>query len=255
MRFAQSENIVYPHAFSTRIGGFSTLDYTAGLNLVYGRGDGAVTVDKNRALFSRVTGISFDSLVEASQVHSARVVTVGDELPPPDIEADGFVTNRAGVTLCIKTADCAPVLMCDPLAGVIGACHAGWRGTVAGICANTVEAMCALGAKKENIRVAIGACIHPCCYEVGGDFYSEVTKARGEDFAARHIKARGESIYADIVGMNLELLECAGIKRENICADPHCTCCEPDVYFSHRASGGRRGTMAAIISKDLENEK
>lgn len=248
VRYAVSENIGCPHAFSTRDGGLSRLPHTASLNLVYGRGDDENTVDANRVIFARAAGVPWLNPVEAEQIHSAAVAVVGGQLPERNIRCDGFVSDRDDVTLCVKTADCAPILFHDGSAGIIGACHAGWRGTVAGIAGKTLDAMCALGADRSRVQIAIGACIHECCYEVGEDFYHSVCEAQGVSFAKEYVRIKDGRYHADITGMNIALLTAAGAAAENISVDGNCTCCHPDIYFSHRATHGLRGTMMAIIS-------
>lgn len=245
----QSANIPVPHGFSTRHGGISSLPHTASMNLAYGRGDDEATVKENMRIFCTALGIDSDTVVSAKQIHSTEVTVVTPEnVGLEGVECDGFVTKDTGIALCIKIADCVPILFCDKEHGIIGACHAGWRGTAGGIAPITVEKMLSLGAKVENIQVAIGPCIHPCCYEVGGDFYEQISALRGEDFAKRHIKSPDNRMYANLTEMNKELLIGAGIKEDNISISDKCTCCEPDIFHSHRATRGVRGTMAAIIS-------
>ena len=123
-------------------------------------------------------------LVLLDQVHSADVVQVtepfGQDQRP---KADAMVTRTCGLVLGIVTADCAPVLLADRTAGVVGAAHAGWRGARAGIVENTVAAMCALGAKRDRIAAAIGPCIHQRSYEVDARFRAEFRKDGARFFA------------------------------------------------------------------------
>jgi len=245
----KSTNIPVPHGFSTRHGGISSLPHTATMNLAYGRGDDEATVKENMRIFCSALDIDANTVVSAKQIHSTDVMVVTPENAGLEgVECDGFVTKDKGIALCVKIADCVPILFCDKENGVIGACHAGWRGTAGGIAPVTVEKMLSLGAEVENIQVAIGPCIHPCCYEVGGDFYEQVSSLRGEDFAKRHIKSVDNRMYANLTEMNKELLIDAGINEDSISISDKCTCCEPDLFHSHRATGGIRGTMAAVIS-------
>lgn len=246
--FFTSSNIAVPHGFSTRHGGISSLPHTATMNLAYGRGDDEITVKENMRIFCEAIGIDSDTVVSARQIHSTDVMVVTPEKAGLEgVECDGFVTKEKGIALCVKIADCVPILFCDKKNGVIGACHAGWRGTAGGIAPKTVEKMLSLGADPANIQVAIGPCIHPCCYEVGGDFFEQVATLRGEDFAKRHIANKDGSMFANLTEMNKELLINARIPEGNISISDRCTCCEPDVFHSHRATGGVRGTMAAVI--------
>lgn len=243
-----SSLITLPHGFSTREGGVSTLDHLASMNFTASTGDSEANVAKNYEIFLSSLGLAPDSRVSASQIHSTHVRYVTEEDCGKVFgDCDGFVTDRKGVTLIAKTADCVPILMADEKAGVIAAVHAGWRGTVGGIAPNAVFQMQKLGASLENIRIAIGACIHDCCFEVQEDFVQAVTALRGAAFAQMHIYRREGRIYADLPRMNRTLLHEAGIADAAIDLSPDCTCCAPTRFHSHRFTHGRRGVMAAAI--------
>jgi YfiH family protein len=154
------------HGFFTRRGGVSAGLY-ASLNCGPGSRDDAVAVAVNRDRVAQALGTG--GLVSLYQVHGAEVLTL--DRPPPDRpQADGMVTDRPGFALGILTADCAPILFADPVARVIGACHAGWRGALAGVWRRTVAAMTDLGARPARIRAVIGPTIAGRSYEVGPDF-------------------------------------------------------------------------------------
>lgn len=165
-----------PHGFLGRQGGVSG-GLVAGLNTGLGSGDGDAAVAENRARAVAAV-LPGARLVGVYQVHSARCVTVtdpwSDDARP---EADALVTDRRGVLLGIVTADCAPVLLADREAGVIGAAHAGWKGAAGGVIANTVAAMVKLGARREGIVAAIGPCIAQASYEVDDAFAARFTAA------------------------------------------------------------------------------
>ncbi len=249
------------HGFSAREGGVSTLSHTATLNLAKNLGDDDETVVKNTEIFARaLSGGTYgvESVVMASQIHSAKVRILTREncgeggIFPPGEPCDGFVTDERGVMPIVRTADCVPILLCGVKkdgAPVIGAVHAGWRGTVSGIAAEAVRAMISLGCGVTTIRAAIGAHIGYCCYEVGEDFYETVRGLCGADFAARHVTIpTGETKHhANLTSMNLEILADAGVMPENIDASEDCTMCLCGTYYSHRATGGRRGVMGAGI--------
>lgn len=138
-------------------------------NCAYRTPDEHPAVDAARARCSAALGV--DSMITVKQRHTADVVPVDAGWSWNDAPiADAMVTTRRGVALGILTADCAPVLFADETAGVVGAAHAGWRGAVDGVVANTVAAMVAAGAKPERIVAAVGPCIGPASYEVGHDF-------------------------------------------------------------------------------------
>ncbi len=244
-----SRLITLPHGFSTRAGGVSSLDHLASMNFTTSTGDSEANVAQNYAIFLSALGLAPESRVSASQIHSTRVryVTEADRGRVFD-DCDGFVTDRSGVTLIAKTADCVPILMADANSGVVSAVHAGWRGTVGGIAPNALAEMVKRGASLEDIRVAIGACIHDCCFEVQRDFIEAVTALRGQSFADAHVYCREGRFYADLPSMNYALLLECGIAPEAIDCSPDCTCCHPDRYHSHRYTRGHRGTMAAAIA-------
>lgn len=244
-----SDLLTSPHGFSTRVGGVSELSHLASMNFTTSTGDSEENVAKNYEIFLSSLGLAPHSRVSASQIHSTRVryVTSADCGRVFD-DCDGFVTDQVGVTLIVKTADCVPILMEDAKAGVVGAVHAGWRGTVGGIALSCVAEMQKLGATLANIRIAVGACIHDCCFEVQSDFIEAVSAMRGEAFADAHIYRRDRRRFADLVRMNRTLLTDAGIAPESIEFSPDCTCCAPQLYHSHRFTKGRRGVMAAAIA-------
>jgi len=159
-----------PHGFMTRRGGVS-IGTVAGLNCGFGAGDLPEAVVENR---QRVAAAVLPGavLVGVHQVHSPDVVTVTEPWSDDDARphADALVTDRPGMLLGVLTADCAPVLLADAEAGVVGAAHAGWRGAHGGVIENTVAAMVALGAKRGRIAAAVGPCIAQASYEVGQDF-------------------------------------------------------------------------------------
>ena len=239
------------HGFSTREGGVSVLPHTASMNVGFFRGDDDGVVLENIRLLCRHAGVP-EGVVCTPQIHSDIIRTVGREnigegsVRDVPFACDGFVTSAPGVTLLVRVADCTPVLLGGLRADgapVVGAVHAGWRGAAAGIAPKAVELLRELGA--EAVYAAVGACIHDCCYEVGEDLRASVAELQGADFAARHVRERDGRLYADIAGMNRELLLSAGAAGVDVC--PECTRCDPARYHSHRATGGKRGTMGAVI--------
>lgn len=157
------------HAFLSRAGGVSDGIY-AGLNCGLGSDDDPDHVRQNRTRAAHVIGTDPDRLRTLYQVHSARVVDADDGWTSNPPQADALVCTRPGITIGVLAADCAPVLMADKNAGVIGAAHAGWRGAVDGVVSATIAAMQDRGARIENITAAVGPCIGPASYEVGPEF-------------------------------------------------------------------------------------
>ena len=158
------------HGFFTREGGASEGLYSS-LNCGFGSGDEVARVAVNRARVAERLTVAADRLVTCYQVHSAEAVVVETpwqrEAAP---RADGMVTTVPGLALGVLAADCAPVLLADAAAGVIGACHAGWRGALAGIAESTVEEMKRQGARLDRIAAVVGPCIGRLSYEVGPEF-------------------------------------------------------------------------------------
>lgn len=256
--FFASPEIKVPHGFSTRKGGVSTPPHLASMNLGWNLDDDAQAVRENYRRISAAAGTPQSGLVYTKQIHSAIVEYVTEADRGKTFECDALVTDRPGVTLSVRTADCVPILFWAPVSdkgsgepmpeGVVGACHAGWRGTVARIQQNTLGRMVALGADIADIRCAVGAAIHSCCYEVGGDFRDAVADALGKEMTSRFVYEENGALRADLIAMNVALLLECGISPSNIAVSSRCTCCEPDLFFSHRASKGKRGVMAALIS-------
>ena len=175
------------HCFSTRFGGVSE-GALASLNLGTHRGDRPENVLENYARLGRAVGFAPEETVFTKQVHSALVERVGRADCGRGLQreaehgVDGLVTDEPGVALTIFSADCTPVLLFDPIARAIGAAHAGWRGTAAGIAARAVEAMQReFGCRPENIRAAIGPCIGPCCFETDADVPDAMRAALGSE--------------------------------------------------------------------------
>lgn len=239
------------HAFSTRLGGVSRQAHTRTMNTGFYRGDSDEVVRENIRLLCSY-GWCSDSVVGTPQIHSdvIRVVTpenVGEgitrDVPYP---CDGFVTEHKGVTLIVRVADCCPVLLKGERADgsfVVGAVHAGWRGAAAGIAGKCAKMLFDMGAEK--VVAAIGPSIGDCCYQVGEDMRDSVAALQGADFANRHIRERDGSLYANVSGINEEIMRGAGVSEIDVLCE--CTACKPWLYHSHRATGGVRGTMGAVI--------
>lgn len=165
------------HGFLSRKGGVSTGVY-ASLNCGPGSADDGSSVEENRRRAVHKVGLSAAPLVTCHQIHSPDVARVVDPWTPADApKADALVTDQAGIALGVLTADCAPVLFCDARAGVVGAAHAGWKGAVGGVLEATVREMVRLGATSQNIRAAVGPCIHQKSYEVGNELCEAVLAA------------------------------------------------------------------------------
>jgi polyphenol oxidase len=158
------------HGFLGRRGGVST-GLVEGLNVGLGSGDDPAAIGENRRRAADAVAPGA-TLVTVYQVHSVEAVVAGQWADDARPHADALVTDRPGLVLGILTADCAPVLLADADAGVIGAAHAGWKGAIGGVTDATIEAMEKLGAKRDRIAAAIGPCIARASYEVDAGFLS-----------------------------------------------------------------------------------
>jgi len=247
-----ADSLRVPHGFFTRRGGVSGGPY-ASLNCSLSGGDAPDLVLENRARAARTIGASPDRLVGLMQVHQADVVEVTDPWRPGQgPRADAMVTARPGIALGIVTADCAPILLVDQRAGVVGAVHAGWRGTVAGVIEAAVAAMARLGADPPAIVAAIGPCIAQSSYEVGPDLYGAVL-ACDADGARFFAPGRRESRWQfDLAGYCAARLAGAGVQAVSLLAED--TAADAARFFSHRrrtlGEGGPIGHQISIIALD-----
>lgn len=157
------------------------------------------------------------------------------------------MTNIKGLPLLIYIADCVPVLLHDPEAEVIAAVHCGWKSSVADILGVMVGKMTALGARPENIRAAIGASIGKCCFECDDDVPAAVERYLGGDTEGLLERRANGKTHVDLRGANRRRLVQLGLLPEHIDVSEECTMCSREKYWSHRATDGVRGSMAAVI--------
>lgn len=241
----------YPlcHGFFGREGGVSR-DPFATLNLSYWVGDNSRFVDVNwqRARMLMPRGVRFAQL---NQVHGRAIHTVGlGYSGDPRPAADGLVTTATGLVLCIYTADCVPVLLADTERGVIGALHAGWRGTLADVAAAGVRAMVRQGARAAAIRAALGPAIDPCCYEVDASLAAQFARRIPNALAHTRPGARPDKAYLGLRGVIADQLVAAGLERAAIQNVGPCTRCNSERYFSRRAAGGgKTGLQLSFIAR------
>jgi YfiH family protein len=233
------------HGFFTREGGVSEGDFAA-LNCGYSTGDETAHVEANRARALQRLRMAPASLCTVRQVHSAAVVVARDPQPTrPSVAADALVTDCPGITLGVLSADCAPVLLADPEAGVIGAAHAGWRGALAGVIEATVEAMVGLGAVRGRTVAAIGPCIAHASYEVGPELLTRFT-ANDPNSAALFLPvAASDRLLFDLKGYVLRRLERAGIEQRT--ALPDDTHADEVRFFSARRTRQRGGDRFGLL--------
>ena len=249
LEYLTAEGITVPHCFTTRFGGVSRGIFDS-MNIAIKEGETEENVRKNLAILGSALGFSLDDIIATRQTHSdiVRVVTRADHRGPfhrDYPECDGLVTNDPGVALMIFTADCTPLLFHDPVTGAVGAAHAGWRGTVAGIGARTVAAMAEnFGCDPKNIRAAIGPNIGGCCFETDADVPQAILDAYGPE-AEKSIRSAGIKYYVNLKEINALSLRRAGVVHIDI--SDACTACQPHRFWSHRVTRGQRGSQGAII--------
>ncbi len=240
------------HGFTSRVGGVSEAPF-ASLNLGDHVGDPPERVAENRHRILSALNLDTGAMVHGEQVHGDRVVRVTGEhvgsCAQGDLAAtDGLCTDVPGLALVILTADCVPVLLLDPVHRAIGACHAGWKGTVAKIAQKTALTMAEeFGTRAADLLVAIGPSIGPCCYEVG----ESVTQAAHLSFglwAYDTLIERDQRTHFDLWAANRLQLEEIGVPSEQIQLTGLCTSCHVDQFFSYRAEHGKTGRLAGVIA-------
>lgn len=245
------------HLFSTRIGGVSQGDLGS-MNLSYTRGDKKENVDENFRRIAQLLECEPDDFVLTHQTHTTNVRTVTEEDKGKGIvkerdyeDVDGLITNVPGIVLSTFYADCVPLYFVDPVKRAIGLSHSGWRGTVHKMGKVTVEKMTEeYGSKPSDIIAAIGPSICVDCYEVSMDVADAFRMAFQNSGMLEKIvlPKNEEKAMLDLWQANQAVFLEAGVLAKNIHVTDLCTCCNPEVFFSHRASNGKRGNLAAFLA-------
>lgn len=235
------------NSFSTRFGGVSS-GCLASMNLSFARESSRENVLENFRRFSMAAGFSPDHIICSDQTHTANIRLVhkndcgaGISRPLPWNEIDGLITNEPGCVLTTFYADCVPIFLADPVHRAIGLCHSGWRGTVRKISQKAILAMQEdFGSRPEDLLAQIGPSICRESYEV--------SRETAEKFDWKFSKKKDNGKYLlDLWEANRDILLMAGIPASHIGLPNLCTACNPELLFSHRASGGKRGNMAAFL--------
>ena len=243
------------HGFSTRLGGVSQGIYES-MNLSFTRGDEESAVRENYRRLSAAMGFSMEDIVTSDQTHTTNVRVVTEEdrgngitKPRPYTDVDGMITNVPGLVLATFYADCVPLYFVDPIRKAVGLSHSGWRGTVHKIGKITVQAMAdQYGSRPEDIVAIIGPSICQDCYEVSEDVILEFQKYYREDCQSElYYRKENGKYQLNLWRANEIVMEEAGILPENIHTTQWCTCCNPELLYSHRASKGKRGNLAAFL--------
>ncbi|MSP68191.1 MAG: peptidoglycan editing factor PgeF [Alphaproteobacteria bacterium] len=249
--------LVHPglrHGFFTRHGGVSEGIYRS-LNCGLGSSDDPVAVTENRRIAMAKLDLPLASLCTAYQVHSAEVAVVDQPWPPGMApRVDGLVTDRVDIALGILAADCAPILLADPRARVVGAAHAGWKGALAGVAEATVAAMERAGARAADMVAVVGPCIGAALYEVGPELRDRYVAAAA-DHARWFGAGRGDRLQFDLPGFVGDRLSRLGIGRVELAG--HDTYADADDFFSYRRAThckepdyGRNLSTIALVGVD-----
>lgn len=247
--------IVY-HGFSTRLGGVSQGDY-ASMNLSFTRGDEEEAVRENYRRIARAIGVKCENMVLSQQTHTTnvKVVTEADRgkgiVTPLDYtDVDGLLTNIPGICLVTFYADCVPLYFVDPVRKVIGLSHSGWRGTVGKIGQKTIQKMEEqYGSDPKDILAAVGPSICQDCYEVSEDVILQFQKNFDEKYWQELFYRKENGKYQlNLWKANEVIFRESGILPEHIAVTNVCTHCNSKILYSHRASGNRRGNLAAFLA-------
>jgi polyphenol oxidase len=237
-------------AFSLRTGGQSPAPFDS-LNFSVSHGDSPENVRQNFANLGQRIGIDPEKVVTCRQVHGDRIHVV-ESARGEILQADAIVTAEPNIFPAIKTADCLPILILDPVRKLAAAVHAGWRGTVLRITRKTVEFMGnTFRSDPSNLVIGIGPGIGPCCYEVDG----AVLKPFRKDFPdpERFISVHNsdpnskKSHHLDLLKANRSELIAMGVSEQNIHSADLCTACHPALFFSHRRDGAKSGRHIALV--------
>jgi hypothetical protein len=224
------------------------------LNCGWSTGDDPDRVRRNRTRALDQLGLAAESLSTARQVHGADVLVVRTPRPgPPQSAADALVTDRPGVTLGVLCADCAPVLLADPAAGVIGAAHAGWRGALAGVIEAAVAAMVGLGAERARVQAAVGPCIGLASYEVGPELLDQFAREDPGCAPLFELVPGSDRLRFDLKGYALRRLERAGIAGR--VALPDDTLADEARFFSARRSRQRGEERFGLLLSAIALER
>jgi hypothetical protein len=244
------------HGFSTRLGGVSSQEFST-MNFATTRGDSLENVKENYRRIAKAIGIDWQKIIVSFQTHTTNVMVVREEDAGKGItkergydDIDGFITDVPGIPLVTLYADCVPLYFLDPVKKVIGLSHSGWKGTVARMGAVTIQKMQEVyGCCPENIIACVGPSICADCYEVGEDVAEQFQKNFSEKQLSQILFHKPDGKYQlDLWKANTFILADAGIREEHMAVTNVCTCCNETLLFSHRATKGKRGNLAAFLS-------
>lgn len=247
---------IVTHGFSTRIGGVSE-GVCSTMNLSFARGDKEEAVRENFRRMAHALGVEPGDMVCSKQTHTTNVRVVTEEDRGKGItksldytDVDGLITNVPGLCLATFYADCVPLFFVDPVHRAIGLSHSGWRGTVGKIGKVTVEMMQKeYGTNPKDVIAAVGPSICQDCYEVSEDVIEQFRENFDKkDWEKLFYRKENGKYQLNLWKANEIVFAEAGIQKEHMAITNLCTCCNPDVLFSHRASQGKRGNLGAFMA-------
>lgn len=238
------------HGFTTRMGGVSE-GYCSTMNISTTRGDDSKAIEENQRRLARALGVRVEDFTYTHQTHTTNVAVVREEdRGKRFMETDGMVTDVPGICLVTFYADCVPLYFVDPVHRAIGLSHSGWRGTVKRMGQVTLERMKeAYGTKPEDVFAAIGPSICQDCYEVSGDVIEEFRENFSEFVWSQLFYEKENGKYQlNLWRANQIVLTEAGVEAQNIAVTNLCTHCNPEILFSHRSTGVKRGNLSALLA-------
>lgn len=241
---------IVKHGFSTRIGGVSEGIFRS-MNLSLTRGDNESAVKENFRRMANAIGVREDSFVKPMQTHTTNVHKVTFENKSQELQdIDGLITNVPDICLVTTYADCVPLFFIDPVHKAIGLSHSGWRGTVGKMGQETLRRMHEeYGTEPQDVIAAIGPSICQDCYEVSEDVIDRFKDAFDcKYWDSLFYQKENKKYQLNLWKANEIIMLEAGIQKKNLAVTNVCTNCNPDVLFSHRASKGQRGALAAFLA-------
>lgn len=241
---------IVTHGFTTRMGGVSKGDCST-MNISTTRGDAPEAIEENRKRLARALGVKVEDFTYTHQTHTTNVAVVREEdRGKRFMETDGMVTNVPEICLVTFYADCVPLYFVDPVHKAIGLSHSGWRGTVGRMGQVTLEKMKEVyGTRPEDVYAAIGPSICQDCYEVSGDVIEEFQKSFSKSvWPQLFYKKENGKYQLNLWKANQLVLTEAGVAEQKIAVTNLCTHCNPEILFSHRSTGVKRGNLSALLA-------
>lgn len=255
LSWTRSDILPARHLFTRRLGGVGDFPYSSNPDPVWEQPEVQERVRRLWLRFQEAGGFPAEGFCFTRQVHGTQIryVTEAERRMPPlsrrPVDCDGLITDRPGTPLSVFTADCVPVLFCEPEAKIVCAVHSGWRGTAADMMGAAVSAVTEMGGSAARLRAAIGPAAGGCCYETGPEVKEAVEALLGPDAEGLCPPEAGVpgKYMVDLKEANRRRLLQLGLDPGHIDVSPDCTMCMADMYWSHRATHGVRGTMASVI--------